>query len=178
MLFYFSSIINWCFECLDIETNILFIQLYMYKHGIKDLLYLSEGIKILLSWLPYVTNVAVWNLLLTSEISKMTSYWKYSKATICRHMKKNLGNLVVDLWKNNQGRPPKLYVQQKRKTLRQIKHLQEEMENFCVKRKMVKADIPASIGRETVCRLAWKWAHVQRKGILTKMTWNWGLSLF
>ena len=49
-----------------------------------------------------------------SEISKMRSYWKYSKATICRHMKKNIGDLVVDLRKNNQGRPPKLSVRQKR----------------------------------------------------------------
>ena len=30
-----------------------------------------------------------------SEISNMRSYWKYSKATICRHMKKNIGDLVV-----------------------------------------------------------------------------------
>ena len=30
-----------------------------------------------------------------SEISNMRLYWKYSKATICRHMKKNIGNLVV-----------------------------------------------------------------------------------
>ena len=30
-----------------------------------------------------------------SEISNMKSYWKYSKATICRHMKKNIGDLVV-----------------------------------------------------------------------------------
>ena len=39
-----------------------------------------------------------------SEISKMRSYWKYSKATICRHMEKNIGDFVVDLRKNNQGR--------------------------------------------------------------------------
>ena len=25
----------------------------------------------------------------------MRSYWKYSKANICRHMKKNIGDLVV-----------------------------------------------------------------------------------
>ena len=25
----------------------------------------------------------------------MRSYWKYSKAIICRHMKKNIGDLVV-----------------------------------------------------------------------------------
>ena len=30
-----------------------------------------------------------------SEISNMRSYWKYSKATICGHMKKNIGDLVV-----------------------------------------------------------------------------------
>ena len=30
-----------------------------------------------------------------SEISKMRSYWKYSKANICRHMKKNIGDLLV-----------------------------------------------------------------------------------
>ena len=30
-----------------------------------------------------------------SEISKMRSYWKYSKANIYRHMKKNIGDLVV-----------------------------------------------------------------------------------
>ena len=50
---------------------------------------------------------------------KMRSYWKYSKATICRHMKKNIEDLVVDLRKNNQGRPPKLSVRQKRSISRQ-----------------------------------------------------------
>ena len=107
-----------------------------------------------------------------SEISKMRSYWKYSKATICRHMKKNIGHLVVDLRKINQGRPPKLSVRQKRNILRQTKLLQEEMGNFCVKRVMVKAGIPPSISEETVWRVlrkaGLKWARVQRKGILTK----------
>ena len=36
-----------------------------------------------------------------SEIPKMGSYWKYSKATICRHMKKNTGDLDIDLQKSN-----------------------------------------------------------------------------
>ena len=30
-----------------------------------------------------------------SEILNMRSYWKYSKATICRHMKKNIRDLLV-----------------------------------------------------------------------------------
>ena len=49
-----------------------------------------------------------------SEISKMRSYWKYSKATICRHMKKNIGDLVVDLRKNNQGKDHQNYQFDKR----------------------------------------------------------------
>ena len=87
-------------------------------------------------------------------------------------MKKNIGDLVVNLQKNNQGRPPKLSVRQKRNILRQTKLLQEERGNFCVKRVMVKAGIPPSISEETVRRVlrkaGLKWARVQRKGILTK----------
>ena len=37
------------------------------------------------------------------------------------------------LWKNNQGKPPKLSVWQKRNILLQTKRLREEMENFLVK---------------------------------------------
>ena len=74
--------------------------------------------------------------------------------------------------KNNEGRPPKLSLRQKRNILRQTKLLQEEMGNFCVKRVMVKAGIPPSISEQTVRRVlrkaGLKWARVQRKGILTK----------
>ena len=66
--------------------------------------------------------------------------------------------------KNNQGRPPKPSVRQKRNILRQTKLLQEEMGNFCVKRVMVKAGIPPSISEETVRRVlrkaGLKWARV------------------
>ena len=68
-------------------------------------------------------------------------------------MKQNIGDLVVDLRKNNQGRPPKLSVQQKRNILQQTKLLQEEMGNFCVKKVMVKAGIPPSISEKTVPRV-------------------------
>ena len=30
-----------------------------------------------------------------SKISKMRSYWKYSKAAFCSHMKNNIGDLMV-----------------------------------------------------------------------------------
>ena len=48
------------------------------------------------------------------EITKMRSYGKYSKATICRHMKKSIGDLAVDKREENQGRLPKLSIRQKR----------------------------------------------------------------
>ena len=38
----------------------------------------------------------------------MRSYGKYSKATICKHMKKCISDLAVDRSKENQGLPPKL----------------------------------------------------------------------
>ena len=84
-------------------------------------------------------------------------------------MKKNIGGLVVDLWKNDQGRPPKLSVRQKRNILRQTKLLQEELGNFCVKKVMVKPGISSSISEMTVRRFlrkdGLKWARVQRKEI-------------
>ena len=52
-----------------------------------------------------------------SEISKMKSYRKFSKATICRHMKKNIGDLVVDLRKHNQGKTTKTICSAKEKYL-------------------------------------------------------------
>ena len=87
-------------------------------------------------------------------------------------MKKNIGNFVVDLQRNNQGRPPKLSFQQNINILQQSKLLKEDMGNFCVKRVMVKARIPPSISEKTFQRVLrkndLKWARIQRKGILTK----------
>ena len=106
------------------------------------------------------------------EISKMKSYGKYSKATICRHMVKIIGDLVPDKRKQNQGRPTKLSDRQKRNILRQAKVLQEEVGNFSVKRVMVRAGIPPSISTATVRRVmkkaGLKWSHAQKKGVLTK----------
>ena len=87
-------------------------------------------------------------------------------------MKKNIGDFVVDLEINNQGRPLKLYFQQNINILQQTKLLKEDMGNFCVKRVMVKASIPPSISDKTFQRVLRKtelrWARAQRKRILTK----------
>ena len=87
------------------------------------------------------------------EISKMQSYGKYSKPTISGHMVKNIGVLVLDKRKQNQGRPTKLSDRQKRNILRQAKVLLEEVGNFSVKRVMVRADISPSISTATVHRV-------------------------
>ena len=47
------------------------------------------------------------------EISKMTSYWKSSKATICRNMKKNIADLVV--MKASSGKTTKTVCSKKEK---------------------------------------------------------------
>ena len=57
------------------------------------------------------------------EISKMKSYVKHSKATICRYIVKNIGDLVPDKRKQNQGRLTKLSDRQKRNILCQAKVL-------------------------------------------------------
>ena len=110
------------------------------------------------------------------ESSKMESYGKYSKATICRHMVKNIGDLVLHKRKKIQQGPAKLYYRQKRNILRQAKVHQEEVENFSVKKIMVKAGIPPSISTATVCsvlrKAVLKWCLAQKKGALTKSDLN------
>ena len=75
------------------------------------------------------------------EITKMRSYWKYSKATICKYMRKKIGDLVVI----EELRRRQIF---SKKNLRQTKCLQEEMGKFfCKIRLVVKADIPHPLVR-------------------------------
>ena len=60
-------------------------------------------------------------------------------------MVKNIGDLVLDKRKQNQGRPTKLSDRQKRNILRQVKVLHEEVGNFSVKKVRVRDGIPSSI---------------------------------
>ena len=106
------------------------------------------------------------------EISKRKSNGTYSKAKICRHMVKNIGDLVLDKRKQNQGIPTKLSDRQKRNIFCQAKVLQEKVGNFDVKRVMVSADIPPTISaaavRRVVRKAGLKWSHAQKKAELTK----------
>ena len=58
---------------------------------------------------------------------------------------------MVDLQKNNQRKPSKLSVGQKKKTLPRTDSLQEEIGTFCVKTVTVTEGISPSIIKETVC---------------------------
>ena len=106
------------------------------------------------------------------EISKMKSYGKYSKATICRHMVQNIGNLLPDKWKQNQGRSANLLDRQKRNVLHQGKVLQGQMGNFSMKIVVVRAGISPSVHTATIRRVMRKaglnWSHAQKKRVLTK----------
>ena len=100
-----------------------------------------------------------------SRISNVRSYLKYSKATICRHMKKNIGDLVVT--KEQQRKTTK------EKYLTTNQCLQEEMRNFFVKKiVMVITSILPFISEETVHRHLQKTellrTHVQRKRVMSK----------
>ena len=105
------------------------------------------------------------------EISTMKSYGKYSKATICRHMVKNIGDLLPDKWKQNQGRSANLWDRQKRNILHQAKVLQGQMGNFGMKIVVVRAGISSSISTATIRRVMRKAGFSEpcsEKGVLTK----------
>ena len=87
-----------------------------------------------------------------SEISNMRSYWKYAKSTICRFIKKNIGDLVVT--KEQLGKTTKTVYSTKEKYLMTNQALaRRNWKLFCKKRVLVKAGIPPSISNETVRRL-------------------------
>ena len=65
----------------------------------------------------------------------------YGTAATCKNMDKNIGDLVPEKRKQNQGKPTKLLDRQKRSILRQAKLLQEELGNFIEKRVLVWASI-------------------------------------
>ena len=87
-------------------------------------------------------------------------------------MVKNVGDLVLDKRKQNQGRSTKLSDRQKRNILRQVKVSDEEVGTFSLKKVRVRDGIPPSICTATVCRVlrnaGLKRSHAQRKGMLTK----------
>ena len=60
---------------------------------------------------------------------------------MCRNMKYYIGDLVGDLRKTNQGRPPKVHFWKMKNILQQTKRLEEEIGIFGVKELIVKRGI-------------------------------------
>ena len=99
-------------------------------------------------------------------------YKKFSKATICRHMKKQIGDNVMDKRKFNKGRPRKLSLRDERNILRQISVLRSQKVNFTIKRLRLSAGIAHDVSDETVRRVLHRhnfaYRHSAKKGILSK----------
>ena len=110
------------------------------------------------------------------ELSKMESYAKFSKATVCRHMLKNIGDLVLHTRKQSQQGPAKLSYRWTRNILCQAKVHQEKVGNLNVKRVMVRAGIAPSVSTAkvgSVMRKAeLKWSHAHKKEVQTKSDLN------
>ena len=106
------------------------------------------------------------------EIARMKDYKKYSKATICRHMKKPINDTVIDKRRNNKGRPRKLTARDKRNILRQVEILRRDYGYFTTKRLKVFAGVSPEISDETVRRVlrdaGFKYTHSRKKGILSR----------
>ena len=102
----------------------------------------------------------------------MKDYKKYSKATICRHMKKPIDDIIIDKRRNNKGRPPKLTARDKRNILRQVEILRRDYGYFTTKRLKVFAGVSPEISDETVRRVlrdaGFKYTHSRKKGILSR----------
>lgn len=84
------------------------------------------------------------------EIASMKDYKKYSKATICRHMRRKIDDSILDKRKHNKGRPQKLTERDKRNILRQVEILRRDYGYFTTKRLKVFAGVSADISDETV----------------------------
>jgi hypothetical protein len=84
------------------------------------------------------------------EIASMKDYKKYSKATICRHMRRKIDDPFVDKRKHNKGLPQKLSEQDKHNIMRQVEIWRRDYGYFTTKRLKVFAGISADISDETI----------------------------
>ena len=103
----------------------------------------------------------------------MNDYGRFSKATICRHMKRNpMEPVAVDRRKFNKGRPRKLTKRDERTILRECEILRETVGHFTVKRVIANSPKKDQVCLETVRRVLrrkkMKYCHSRKKGVLTR----------
>lgn len=108
-----------------------------------------------------------------NQIMNLKKYQgKYSKATICRHMKKPTHEEIEDGRKFNKGRPPKLTPRQKRTILRESERLRKSDGHYTTKRVKLNAGVHDKVCDETVRRVfrshGLRYTHSRKKGVLKR----------
>jgi transposase len=110
--------------------------------------------------------------LTSTEIMAMKKYKQYSKATICRHMKKATDDETEDKRKYNKGRPPKLDSRDYRAILREAEKLRKSQGHFTVKRVKAALGINEKVCDESIRRVfrkaGMRYTHSRKKGILKR----------
>ena len=96
---------------------------------------------------------------------------QYSKAIIYRHVKKSINlESPFDKRKLNKGRPPKLSTKDKRKVLRTIKYLREEVGSFTSKRVQIESGVTHVCNksiRNILNKAGYFYLKSRKKGLLT-----------
>ena len=106
------------------------------------------------------------------EIANLRDYWKYSKATICRHRNRPIHYEVEDLRKFSKVRPPRLSVWDERKIIRESEKLRNKYGHFTSRRLKLEAGIPNSASVECIRRVLRRekmiYTHSRKKGVLKR----------
>ena len=99
----------------------------------------------------------------------MRQYPAYSRATIYRHVKRDV-RLPFDKRKLNSGRPRKLSIRDERNLLRHLKRLRVSIGPFTLKKLAREAGIDPRISMSTISRAlrkhGYRYLHSRRKGIM------------
>ena len=99
-------------------------------------------------------------------------YKKYSKATISRHMVKDISDNIIDNRVFNCGRPPVLGDRDKRNLLRHAEILRKEYGGFNIRRVKVAAGVSQGVCDETIRKVfrdaGFKYCHSRKKGVLQR----------
>jgi len=106
-----------------------------------------------------------------TEILSMKSYKHYSKATVCRHMKKPIDAETADTRRRVGGRPRAFNDRDERRILRVAEQLRASDGHFTIKRVKVAAGIQ-HVCDETVRRVfrrvGLRYSHSRKKGVSTR----------
>lgn len=111
----------------------------------------------------------------------LSQYKQYSKATVCRHMKKPINDENVNKKKKKKkvGRPRILSPRDERRILRVAEQLRVSHGHFTVKRVKVAAGIE-HVNAETVRRVfrraGLRYTHSRKKGVLKRKDLKWRLN--